>query len=267
MRAPTLYSSYVNAVATTALAVAAASAMAPPMSAFQPNVLPLLRASTSMRGGLQGSSGRSLAVSPNAKRLAGVPRLRPTLELETSSSARVPGKVARWYDICRAKGPTALHATAQDSVGQADGAAPVQANKASPARVAFYLAVWYSLTIGYNIYNKATLNRVRLPWLLSTVQLGIGSLYIGFVWATGLRKAPKLSGANLRNIAPLAFLHTLAHIAAVVGLSVGALGYFQIVKVCSPHFKARFRPVKQAITFRQGLIVCALLQAPVGENV
>lgn len=103
--------------------------------------------------------------------------------------------------------------------------------KASSMKVAFYLFVWYSLTIGYNIYNKATLNRMNIPWILSTIQLAVGAVYVSLIWATGIRKAPKLSGANIKAIAPLAFLHTASHICAVVGLSAGAIGFVQIVKV------------------------------------
>lgn len=105
------------------------------------------------------------------------------------------------------------------------------AKKASTARVAFYLAVWYSFTIGYNVYNKATLNRISIPWILSTVQLAIGAVYISVIWLTGVRKAPKLNMENVKTVAPLAVLHTVAHIAAVISLSAGAIGYFQIVKV------------------------------------
>ena len=103
--------------------------------------------------------------------------------------------------------------------------------KASTLRVAFYLLVWYSLTIGYNIYNKATLNRLNIPWILSTVQLAIGGTYVSLIWALGIRKAPRLTASNIRSVAPLAALHTTAHIAAVIGLSAGAIGFVQIVKV------------------------------------
>lgn len=100
--------------------------------------------------------------------------------------------------------------------------------------------MWYSFTIGYNVYNKATLNRISAPWTLSTVQLAIGSLYVCGIWLSGIRKAPKLNGQNIRAVVPLAVLHTTAHIAAVVALSVGALGYFQIVKAGEPLFTALF---------------------------
>lgn len=112
-----------------------------------------------------------------------------------------------------------------------DAAAPAPAEKTSTLKVGFYLFVWYTLTIGYNIYNKATLNRMNIPWILSTVQLAVGSVYVSLIWGLGVRKAPKLSGDNLKAVLPLAALHTTSHIAAVVALSAGAIGFVQIVKV------------------------------------
>lgn len=117
-----------------------------------------------------------------------------------------------------------------------DAAAPAPTKEAtSTLKVGFYLFVWYSLTIGYNIYNKATLNRMNIPWILSTVQLAVGTVYVSLIWALGVRKAPKLSADNLKAVLPLAALHTTSHIAAVVGLSAGAIGFVQIVKVRQAH--------------------------------
>lgn len=114
--------------------------------------------------------------------------------------------------------------------GQAPGAT-VPKPRASRARVAFYLAVWYSFTIGYNVYNKATLNRIAIPWTLATMQLAIGSLYVCGIWLFGVRMAPKVTTKSLQAVLPLSFLHSLAHIASLMALTLGALGYFQIVKV------------------------------------
>ena len=119
--------------------------------------------------------------------------------------------------------------SASDAAAPAGGAPAKEAT--STLKVGFYLFVWYVLTIGYNIYNKATLNRMNIPWILSTVQLAVGAVYVSLIWALGVRKAPKLSGDNLKAVLPLAALHTTSHIAAVVGLSAGAIGFVQIVKV------------------------------------
>ncbi|KAG5190996.1 triose-phosphate transporter family-domain-containing protein [Tribonema minus] len=112
------------------------------------------------------------------------------------------------------------------------------AQKAKRLKVLGYFVLWYLLNIGYNISNKATLNRVALPWLVSSVQLVIGSMYIALVWGLKLRKAPKLSKANLKTVFPLAALHTTSHISAVIGLGAGAVGFVHVVKALEPLFTA-----------------------------
>lgn len=144
------------------------------------------------------------------------------------ASLNVPG--SGWVRGRAERVKSALVLNSGDATASSGGA-PVK-EKSSTLKVGFYLFVWYSLTIGYNIYNKATLNRMNIPWILSTVQLAVGAVYVSLIWALGVRKAPKLSGDNLKAVLPLAALHTTSHIAAVVGLSAGAIGFVQIVKVC-----------------------------------
>ncbi|CAM9730366.1 unnamed protein product [Discosporangium mesarthrocarpum] len=139
----------------------------------------------------------------------------------------------------RAPAKLSMSAGASDIPAVAGGTEMKQ-NMSQTLKVAFYLTVWYVLTIGYNIQNKATLNIIRIPWILSTVQLAIGAVYVNLIWALGLRKAPRLNKENMMSVAPLAFLHTSSHIAAVVGLSAGAVGFVQIVKAAEPFFTSIF---------------------------
>lgn len=157
---------------------------------------------------------------------------RPVVKSELQAAHFVPS--FEWACI-RAKHVTSAvvrHSTADATSPAPDSTStkPVK-QKASTLKVGFYLLVWYSLTIGYNIYNKATLNRLNIPWILSTLQLAIGAVYVSTIWALGIRKSPKLNIDNIKSVAPLAALHTISHIAAVVGLSAGAIGFVQIVKV------------------------------------
>ncbi|CAM9882622.1 unnamed protein product [Ectocarpus sp. 6 AP-2014] len=153
------------------------------------------------------------------------------------ASLNMPG--SGWVRGRAERVKSALVLNSGDATASAAGAAPAK-EKTSTLKVGFYLFVWYSLTIGYNIYNKATLNRMNIPWILSTVQLAVGAVYVSLIWALGVRKAPKLSGDNLKAVLPLAALHTTSHIAAVVGLSAGAIGFVQIVKAGEPLFTALF---------------------------
>jgi len=52
--------------------------------------------------------------------------------------------------------------------------------------------LWYLFNIGYNIYNKQALNVLAFPWTIATIQMAAGIPYFVGLWATGIRKAPKL---------------------------------------------------------------------------
>ena len=167
-----------------------------------------------------------------------VPAARSTRQPVLQASLSMPGMDWARARAERVKSALVLNSAGDAAVSVPGGAAPVK-EKTSTAKVGFYLFVWYSLTIGYNIYNKKTLNMLNIPWILSTIQLAVGAIYVSLIWLTGVRKAPKLTGENLKAVAPLALLHTTSHIAAVVGLSAGAIGFVQIVKVSASKHAVR----------------------------
>ncbi|CAM9443748.1 unnamed protein product [Chrysoparadoxa australica] len=119
------------------------------------------------------------------------------------------------------------------------------------AKVAAYFGLWYLLNVGYNIYNKKTLNMISIPWIISAGQLAVGSLYVNLVWLTGIRKGPKLTKDTIKSIFPLAALHTTSHISAVIALGAGAIGFVHILKSLEPLFTAFFSAVffKQIMSF------------------
>ncbi|CAN0137811.1 unnamed protein product [Hapterophycus canaliculatus] len=204
------------------LAVGALAVATKQTCAFQvrgPAIVPA-SAKTTFTSSASAITGRHAAAAAPARGNQNV--LQASLSMPGSEWAR--GRAER------VKSALVLKSSADASAVPAAAAAPVK-EKTSTLKVGFYLFVWYSLTIGYNIYNKATLNRMNIPWILSTVQLAVGTIYVSLVWALGIRKAPKLSASNLKAVVPLAALHTTSHIAAVVGLSAGAIGFVQIVKV------------------------------------
>jgi len=103
-------------------------------------------------------------------------------------------------------------------------------------KVGAFFSLWYILNIGYNIYNKRILNAIPLPWTIGALQLWIGLLYFVPLWITGIRKAPILSQDNVKNLLPVAFMHTAAHITAVISLGAGAVSFTHIVKAGEPFF-------------------------------
>ena len=78
-----------------------------------------------------------------------------------------------------------------------------------------FFALWYLFNIGYNIYNKKALNALPIPYTMAALQLFVGIPYVALLWATGLRKAPKLSTDNVKTLIPVSLGHLGTHIGAV----------------------------------------------------
>lgn len=103
-------------------------------------------------------------------------------------------------------------------------------------KIGVYFALWFGLSTGYNLQNKVRLNLLPLPWTQSAFSLFVGSAFVMSLWLTGLRKPPKLSADAVRTLLPIAFCHSIGHIAAVVSASAGAVSFTQIVKAAEPVF-------------------------------
>ena len=114
-------------------------------------------------------------------------------------------------------------------------------------QVGTYFALWYLFNIAYNIYNKQSLNVLSYPWTVATIQMAAGIAYFVPLWLLGLRKAPKLSGSDLKTLFPVALCHTGVHIGAVIALGAGAVSFAHIVKASEP------------------VVTCALNAALLGE--
>jgi len=94
--------------------------------------------------------------------------------------------------------------------------------------------LWYFLNVYYNIYNKRALNQVSMPWTTAFVQMFMGVVYVVPLWLSGLRKAPQVNFDNIKNVSPIALMHALAHVTAVISLGAGAVSFAHIVKASDP---------------------------------
>ena len=97
-----------------------------------------------------------------------------------------------------------------------------------------FFALWYLFNIGYNIYNKKALNAMAIPWTMALLQLVVGIPYVAALWATGLRKAPKLTTDNIKTLVPVSLGHLGTHIGAVISLGAGAVSFTHIIKASEP---------------------------------
>jgi solute carrier family 35 protein E1 len=108
---------------------------------------------------------------------------------------------------------------------------------------ASFFGLWYLFNIGYNIYNKNTLNALAIPYTMAALQLFVGIPYCAVLWATGLRKAPKLSTDNVKTLIPVSLGHLGTHIGAVVSLGAGAVSFTHIIKASEPVVSAALSAV------------------------
>ena len=100
------------------------------------------------------------------------------------------------------------------------------------------VAGWYILNTLYNIYNKKAANMIHAHWFLAWVQLAVGIVWSVSMWATGVRKVPKLTASDIASCIPIGLFACLAHGGSVLAAAVGAVSFQQIVKACEPVFAA-----------------------------
>lgn len=172
------------------------------------------------------------------------------LATTTSASAFLPGasvknaavNVGQHNGVAFPLAKTHAKSTTAVALSTSGGAAKVakkEPEKAVSALMdslitASYFGLWYLFNIAYNIYNKQSLNALAYPWTIATIQMAAGILYFVPLWLTGARKAPKLSGSDLKTLFPIALCHTGVHVGAVIALGAGAVSFAHIVKASEP---------------------------------
>ncbi len=120
------------------------------------------------------------------------------------------------------------------TMDEAAAAAPKPDPIMETLTTAAYFGLWYFFNIGYNIYNKQALNALPLPYTMAALQLVVGIPYCFALWATGLRKTPKLSKADIKTLVPISLGHLGTHIGAVLSFSAGAISFTHIIKASEP---------------------------------
>lgn len=86
--------------------------------------------------------------------------------------------------------------------------------------------------------NKKVLNAWSNPWMLSTVQLTVGSLMVLTQWAIGLQKRPNVSPKLLKALLLPTIGHLVGHVSTCISFSYVAVSFSHIVKACEPAFSA-----------------------------
>ena len=79
----------------------------------------------------------------------------------------------------------------------------VKAKLAERLKIGIYFAIWWSLNVVFNIYNKKVLNVYPFPWLTSTLSLAAGSAIMLVLWALKIVEAPKVDCDFLKDLVPV----------------------------------------------------------------
>jgi solute carrier family 35 protein E1 len=111
--------------------------------------------------------------------------------------------------------------------------------KKKKIKIASLFALWYILSVGYNIFSKRVLNLApELAWTTAWLQMALGLLYVGPMWLSGMRVKPELTKGEIVRLLPIAFLHTLVHVGGVISMGAGAVSFTYIVKASEPAISA-----------------------------
>ncbi|CAD6248896.1 unnamed protein product [Miscanthus lutarioriparius] len=96
--------------------------------------------------------------------------------------------------------------------------------------------LWYLFNIYFNIYNKQVLKVFPYPINITEVQFAVGTVASLFMWITGIIKRPKISGAQLLAILPLAIVHTMGNLFTNMSLGKVAVSFTHTIKAMEPFF-------------------------------
>ncbi|OIT26134.1 PREDICTED: triose phosphate/phosphate translocator, non-green plastid, chloroplastic-like [Nicotiana attenuata] len=96
--------------------------------------------------------------------------------------------------------------------------------------------LWYLFNIYFNIYNKQVLKAFHYPVTVTLVQFAVGSVLVILMWTLNLYKRPKISGAQLVAILPLAVVHTLGNLFTNMSLGKVAVSFTHTIKAMEPFF-------------------------------
>jgi solute carrier family 35 protein E1 len=131
-------------------------------------------------------------------------------------------------------------ASAASGQGFADDSKPGSVESPEPLGKTLYLGAlfggWYAFNILFNIYNKKALKAFPYPLTCTAIQFGIGSLMALTMWALRLHERPKLEEDTLKNISPLALVHSAGNTLTNVSLGRVAVSFTHTIKAMEPFF-------------------------------
>ncbi|XP_074361921.1 phosphoenolpyruvate/phosphate translocator 1, chloroplastic-like isoform X1 [Apium graveolens] len=96
--------------------------------------------------------------------------------------------------------------------------------------------LWNIFNIYFNIYNKQVLKVFPYPVTITAAQFAVGTVLVILMWTSNLYKRPKISGAQLIAILPMAVVHTLGNLFTNMSLGEVSVSFTHTIKAMEPFF-------------------------------
>ncbi|KAE8726551.1 Phosphoenolpyruvate/phosphate translocator 1 [Hibiscus syriacus] len=125
-----------------------------------------------------------------------------------------------------------VSATAAESAGEGEKSGSL----AKTLELGLLFGLWYLFNIYFNIYNKQVLKVYHYPVTVTVIQFAVGTVLVALMWTLNLYKRPKITGAQLAVILPLAVVHTLGNLFTNMSLGKVAVSFTHTIKAMEPFF-------------------------------
>ncbi|CAL5374922.1 unnamed protein product [Camellia sinensis] len=150
----------------------------------------------------------------------------------SSSSSRLNG----WISTPTVVAERELDGFEVRAASESAGESAKSSSLTSTLQLGSLFGLWYLFNIYFNIYNKQVLKVFPFPLTVTTVQFAIGTVLVILMWTTNLYRRPKISGAQLAAILPLAVVHTLGNLFTNMSLGKVAVSFTHTIKAMEPFF-------------------------------
>ncbi|KAJ0899317.1 putative triose phosphate/phosphoenolpyruvate translocator, sugar phosphate transporter [Helianthus annuus] len=174
----------------------------------------------------------SFNLSTSLPNLKHHPKLNPNpnLGFSISSPSPLPERQSDGFVVRAASVPDSADA------GDAAAAAAGKSKLVETVVLGSLFGLWYLFNIYFNIYNKQVLKVFPNPITVTTVQFAVGSVIVFLMWTLNIHRRPKISGAQLLAILPLAMVHTLGNLFTNMSLGKVAVSFTHTIKAMEPFF-------------------------------
>ncbi|PON59655.1 Triose phosphate/phosphoenolpyruvate translocator [Trema orientale] len=186
---------------------------------------------------IRAASRRSSHDLNNASLSASPPRRSWSLSPSSSSS---PFKFRPWScsapSLSSENGEANRFEVRASPVPESAGESAESSSFAKTLELGGLFGLWYLFNIYFNIYNKQVLKVYPYPVTVTLVQFAVGTVLVLTMWGFNLYKKPKISGAQLATILPLAVVHTLGNLFTNMSLGKVAVSFTHTIKAMEPFF-------------------------------